>query len=476
MILLGMIFTSQMIVLLIIFILMEYRRTGEIVTPWTIFLGMSIFDVFAPGFLFLCFTIPDQPYSMESLNKDGLIFAILIFALSILFFALGYFFISEGPGKNRALKYKSVLDDALSNVRFVYILLFVSGLWYILTILAKIKDAGSLWLYISSKLIVRWEPKPTEFDNIFDLIFNRFGSPMFTVFLTVIGILFFYRRKYHREFLWGFVFPFIGWLFTITTFFRGSQIAYFISLLAIETIRVKLDKIETTREKKRDKDRLTIHGNYRKALGLMFLGIALFISYGTVRNFYSAQVKDFVDVSTTDAILFEGERFIRGEGLIGLSSIIAFYPKHGEYFYGKTIVDMSLLLVPRYIWTSKPEWYGIDDITRRMGWPETTGFAVTMPGELYANFGLLGIPLMVVFGGIFGFFYKHRYDQKFRFVYAFVFLPGTLNAFWMSYTGLVNRLIDFPLVFFILFLISRKNYKVRLPIHTNTLKERLHYS
>ena len=52
---------------------------------------------------------------------------------------------------------------------------------------------------------------------------------------------------------------------------------------------------------------------------------------------------------------------------------------------------MLLLLIPRAIYKSKPEWYGIDDITTGMGWPSSSQSAVTMPGETYANFGWFGL-------------------------------------------------------------------------------------
>lgn len=79
-----------------------------------------------------------------------------------------------------------------------------------------------------------------------------------------------------------------------------------------------------------------------------------------------------------------------------------------------------------------------------------------MPGELYANFGYLGIPLMAVFGWIFGLCHRYRLNRRFRFMYA-IFLPSVMfTTFWMAFTGFVNQLVPVPLVVMVLwFVFSR---------------------
>ena len=116
---------------------------------------------------------------------------------------------------------------------------------------------------------------------------------------------------------------------------------------------------------------------------------------------------------------------------------------------------MLLLPVPRTIYTSKPEWYGIDDITRGMGWPPTTQYAVTMPGEMYANFGFLGAPLIALFGMIFGAFYRKRLDPRFLFVYAMILLPSMFVTFWMSFTGFMNVIFKVPIYLLLVWLVIK---------------------
>ena len=114
-----------------------------------------------------------------------------------------------------------------------------------------------------------------------------FAPYFLMLFLMLVGVLFYYTEKCNHKFLWGLVFPLIGWLFTVTTFFRGSQLIYFIMLIIIETFRLK--------------DRRRIHGyenhsvrhktrliRLKKVLILTVLAGVLFSGYGAIRNFYSA--------------------------------------------------------------------------------------------------------------------------------------------------------------------------------------------
>ena len=192
----------------------------------------------------------------------------------------------------------------------------------------------------------------------------------------------------------------------------------------------------------------------RRVYALLAIGVGLFIGYGMVRNVLTAH-SSRRDMSFSDSMLIEMDRVVRGEGLVGLASIVDFYPRHAEFLHGKTIRDMLLLPVPRAIWKSKPAWYGIDDITRGMGWPQSTESPVTMPGELYANFGYAGILLMFVYGVIFGAFANLAYNARLRLLYALFLLPAMLTTFWMGFTGFVNSLVAVPIGILALFLVLR---------------------
>jgi hypothetical protein len=77
--------------------------------------------------------------------------------------------------------------------------------------------------------------------------------------------------------------------------------------------------------------------------------------------------------------------------------------------HGATLWPGFLWFIPRAIWPTKPTlsiggWYALTVL----GWPEGPQAAVTVPGDLYLNFGMLG-----VFGGMLGYGLLLRllYDQ-----------------------------------------------------------------
>ena len=160
----------------------------------------------------------------------------------------------------------------------------------------------------------------------------------------------------------------------------------------------------------------------------------------------------------------EMQRFLRGEGLTGLTWIIKKFPENTDYLKGKTFKDMLLMPIPRAIYTSKPEWYGIADITRSMGSPSSTQDAVTIPGELYANFGFLGLPLIILWGVFLGFYYNFRNSPRFKYIYAYSITHIITNSNWMSFTGFVHAILPLPVIYLILLYIIRKeDNKNKLP-------------
>jgi len=134
---------------------------------------------------------------------------------------------------------------------------------------------------------------------------------------------------------------------------------------------------------------------------------------------------------------------LTGQGLNGVAYVVSAYSSSTPYFWGKTYLDMLLLPVPRWIYSSKPDWYGIDDITRAMGWPDTTQSAVTIPGEAFANFGWFGLPVALVFGVIFWALYalSARAATRNLVIFPSVTFYVLFVTNWMSMTGLMNQLL-----------------------------------
>jgi hypothetical protein len=190
-----------------------------------------------------------------------------------------------------------------------------------------------------------------------------------------------------------------------------------------------------------------------KAILAITLALSLFIAYGALRNY-------MYDQSTVQAsegsFKKEVQRFARGEGLMGLTWINESYGKNYDYLYGKTYIDMMLLPVPRLIYPSKPDWYGVADITRNIGGPISSQDAVTMPGEAVANFGLLGILVMPFWGVGFGLYFRYRYMPRFKYIYAISLFQLVSVVSWMSFTGLANSVIKIVIYFIVTYFVLTK--------------------
>jgi hypothetical protein len=452
------IFFGVLISILVIFligfqVLKSHRRDGYLITPWSLYLLVALIDIYAPGILFLVYEIPEQASYVVPFSKEDLAIALVWFSISIPVWAFGYF----GARLKWSRKTKPDPMQWSLNIRRLYVFLMLSGGWYVTYMLVDIVNNGSLVEYFLLKAQRNYGSR-IEYAHAAEAILFQLAPIMLTIFVMLIGMLFFLRKRYAHPFLWGVVFPVIGWLFIATTFFRGSQIVYFLALFVLEWQR-KMD--ESAFDSKTVLVKKTETGKIKRnsMLILILLGSVLFVSYGAIRNYYnSSSESQNNSLSVNESILLEGVRLIRGEGLIGFTRIINGYPNSVDYLLGKTYLDMMLLVVPRSIYTSKPDWYGVSDISRGLGGPESTQDAVTVPGEAYANFGPLGISLVLIFGALYGFFYRFRNHPRYRYAYAFIVIPSIFPLFWMSLTGLVNNMQALPFAIVVLALVVQKRH------------------
>jgi hypothetical protein len=152
----------------------------------------------------------------------------------------------------------------------------------------------------------------------------------------------------------------------------------------------------------------------------------------------------------------------QGSGLDGVTSVVHHFSSTNNFFYGKTYLDMLLLPIPRSIYTSKPEWYGVDDISRLMGWPESTQSAITLPGEAFANFGWLGLLMAPLYGVLLYFISKKLYaiGGSWFFWYISVGVSTLSVANWMAFTGIMNQLSTSVMIFLFckIFMKNNANY------------------
>lgn len=403
---------------------LEVRQTGQLVTPWSLLLVLSLVDIIGGALIVIIYGAPDLPYWFRPPPDDqSVFFAVIIYTMSVAFFGAGYFVARSF--RNNTPKGTVTMGEGRLRAGMAHALFALSAICHIGYLSIQVRRAGSLSEYVSLKFKVRWTPEVVELKTFTELVVERLGSAMLAVLILVTATLFYFRHVHNKPVLWGLVLPAMGWLACATTFFRGTQLLLFLALLMAENERLRnAGSASSTRVRK------------ARVAVLAAVAIAGFASYGTIRNYYSSQEWG-ERANASDAVEAELRRASSGAGLLGLSAILQHYPERTDYFYGRTFLDMLLLPVPRLIYTSKPTWYGIDDITRAMGWPISTQSAVTVPGELWANFGIFGLPLSALGGAALGLAYRLRHGRYF-FAYSVIMLQVLLVGFWMSFTGVVN--------------------------------------
>lgn len=419
----------------------EYHRTRELFTPWMLFLVYAALDVFLPAAVFLLTEPPSLVSWIIPLQKEGIGSSTLVYGVSMLFFAGFYFFASRDDRGGTGDAWAALADVRLK-IGYVYAGLAVAGSWYVLHQLTLVSQTGSFDAYLADKFRERFQPDVFASKNLVDFVFNQFASAMLPVFVVLVGILFFFRYQYGKRVLWGWVFPSVAWVLTLTTFYRGHQLNLFLSLAFIEMCRHRVDRLRPAAGLGRTRPTKARTVLTLRTKVMATVAVLLFVLYGAFRQ-YNSSFQYGKPVSFTTALTAQGGEMLQGWGLIGLTSILHVYPENQDHLRGSSVLTTFFMPVPRPLWPGKPERYGAEEVTRRMGWPITTQSAISMPGELYANFGLLGIPLVGGFGFLFGVLYRRRLHPRLFFVYAF-FLPySVLLTHWMSSTGFMTSVTQY---------------------------------
>ena len=408
---------------------------------------LSIIDVFSPAILWLSYGNKDIPPWLTPFTNDDIISGISYYVIFYIIMITTIILLSKSKTTNLILSYENTFIRLKRRLNF-YIL--VTGFVFCAGLYVEIKSYGGLNQWIFYNFTVRFNPTSKEKDAL-DIFFQFI--PWRSLFNALCFLGFFFRYKFNRPKLYGLVIPLFGVLFALTTSFRGSILAFLLGLLFMENLRIFIH------------NNLKEHHLYGKGKESIFkmkyviissLIVSSFFVYGMLR---SAYVNFELEQNKTELSAVY-KTLNQGSGLQGVSGIIRSYEKDVEFLKGKTFIDMLLLPIPRSIYTSKPEWYGVADITKGMGWPETTQPAVTMPGESYANFGNLGLLIGVLYGLFFGFilkFFKLK-GGIYIVLYPAILIPLMFTSNWMSFTGVMNMFFPAIFVIFLIYIINIRIY------------------
>lgn len=164
---------------------------------------------------------------------------------------------------------------------------------------------------------------------------------------------------------------FFLFLMLILTFSRGAIIGWFLMIMVYRHYLIKKMKVKSI---------------------IFFLGIFLIFAtfLGTIRGTYD------IDIFTTKP---KGKIFLDNylstfgdmeSFLVVLTNI----PQVFEFFGGRSMLeDIFLPIIPRIIWSGKPEIYGPIQLWESIAGTFSSGsfYAVSIPGYFYMDFGILGI-------------------------------------------------------------------------------------
>ena len=187
-------------------------------------------------------------------------------------------------------------------------------------------------------------------------------------------------------------------------------------------------------------------------------GVAAFVVYGAIRTNLTSQRWGTGSLTFTESVVKMITNTI-GTSLIALARCLNYIASGGKYFGGQTILEMFYSLVPRQLWPDKPTQYGIISITTQMGSPSSTMDAVSIPGELFVNFGIVGVILIVpIIGMIFRMLENLRLSERYKYLYAATISGFVTTSMWMSFSGFFPRIKYFPIYIVVVMVLLRKRY------------------
>jgi len=417
----------------------EYRQTGELVTPWSLFLALAVYDVLAPACVMLAFGLGVQPDYIDPALNLVLPRAMGLFAVGAALFGITYYLVDSLPSFTPDIRRDYAADPPIREAVAValYVLMFALQ---VAAFRGAVAEAGSLVEWGRIALTTRFKSDELTELSFVARLSSKVGMP---ILLAMTGVLFQLRGR--RRLLFGVVLPLLTFALAVLTLLRGNVLNLMIGLAILANVPAQLPSAIS----------LVASRVRRRAVGnrLLVAAIGIFLMLSVVRNVLTDWAWGVEGESSS--LSAELIRLFRGDTLVGIASIMRTYGEELAFMGGKTITDMLLLPVPRAIYTSKPAWYGIDDITRAMGWPTSTQSAVGMPGELFANFGYAGIVGMIVYGASFALFRRLRRSAPGAVMYGFVLLPAMIATFWMGFTGFVSQLSTIPVLLVVFLLVYR---------------------
>lgn len=391
----------------------------------------AIVDVYFPAAYWAMFGQVNNPEWATPLRNYEILNALVFYSIFFLIFIFCVIGVSFKVYKSNPINhfFTQKFEIKLLNALFAFLILVLIKIKFEITIFGGVEP----WFWSRMVLTV---PDSVDSSTVAGRDFFA-ALPVREVFQALVGLGFYFRQHARHTRLFTYVFPAFAIILAMTTFLRGAVLACLITLIFAEFLRRQAQLRPSTSE------RLSL---LKPITMVLIAGLLSIFLYGAVRDGFRGEVSVNHD---TEISLTMPTFVTAGHGLFGVSHVLAEYGQSVSFLGGRTYIDMLLLPIPRSIYPSKPAWYGIDDITRGMGWPDTTQSAVTMPGEAFANFGIFGLLVSIPLGIFFGLLQNVIRVNEIRYLMLgpIFFFQMASVANWMAFTGIMNSLITLALLF-----------------------------
>ncbi|WP_235420847.1 O-antigen polymerase [Jeotgalibacillus soli] len=405
-----------------------------------LFYILLLIDVFMPAILFEISGLPVYPAYYGYISEYDLLKSVFIFVVAAFFFTLGY-----RTKVIRLFENKPYFKNEYQlNYKLLYIFYLITVFNVILNGYIEIRNLGGFENYYDFK-IKRVYLETMQSANIFEKIVFLISSKSSSLLILLNSLLFYNRFNYNKKILWGLVIPLITFLLILTGLHRGTILNFFISLIVVEIFRMQKTKHKLNfKISKKIKNRFVAFG---------LVSVIFFLTFGAIRGRLNSSVWGN-EITFFESLLLQIQNNF-GISLLALARVQNYFSSNENWLLGQTIFEMLYFFVPRPIFPEKPIQYGIISANTIMGSPSSTMDAITIPGEMIANFGLLGVVLVFAFGYFYKLLKHWTYNEQYIPVYATLITTVTVT-FWMSFTGLFSQMIYLPVYMVIIKILFKK--------------------
>lgn len=355
------------------------RTANTVLTPilgWVVGLG---FFILAPltlivvngGFEFPSFYGMSDRYSKVDLSNPSYFIPFIVIWMSLLFSFMAVIFCLPSTSPRQRRREVDIDDLRLRRIIFV-----TAGL-------ALLDYSATIWLVggIEPLLLANWYTRGTEFGARFGesyILYSWLSQANQTIFTAAAALYthFGIKRGKVNWRLLGLILLF----FLLHIAIQGDRIFFALYLLSIMT------SSWLYRRKKLITTLLLI----APALALIFSAWAYFrndlTKIGENISVYAGQ-----DLGNRAALYFMDA--CEGSDTVILFHLINDFGSKYEYMYGGSYARVLYFMVPRRVFPEKPPGFAVQ-IASLYEPGETTSFATTQLGELYANFGAISVVLL----------------------------------------------------------------------------------